>query len=243
MTGALGLAGRDVADVLTAAAAAGGRSCRFRLTADRIELHAESERLDARLAVGSALLVLRLALQERGVRALVTLRPPDVPGALAVVRLGGTREPDEETQRLLGAAGAAEVEPVAGVPVPLARRQALQRAAQRERAWLQAVDKEEMAWLGVPDAPLVAVLCTFTDGPEAEVQAGQALHRVQLAGACLGLTVRRDPCGPQRLRRALGGAVVPQVVLRIGARPLGGAGAGGDGVVAVELPPQRRASG
>ncbi|HWO68545.1 MAG TPA: nitroreductase [Umezawaea sp.] len=72
-----------------------------------------------------------------------------------------------------------------------------------------------------PD-PFVVVLCTFYDGPLAEIQAGQALQRVLLAATTLGLSasfmsqvvevrrVRED------LRRVLGGSLFPQTVLRIG---------------------------
>ncbi|WP_306745066.1 hypothetical protein [Saccharothrix yanglingensis] len=72
-----------------------------------------------------------------------------------------------------------------------------------------------------PD-PLVVVLCSFTDGPLAGLQAGQALQRVLLTATDLGLaasflsqavevrSVRQEP------RHSIGGAVVPQSVLRVG---------------------------
>jgi hypothetical protein len=72
-----------------------------------------------------------------------------------------------------------------------------------------------------PD-PFIVVLCSFYDGPLAEIQAGQALQRVLLAATTLGLSasflsqavevrkVRED------LRRALGGSLFPQTVLRLG---------------------------
>ncbi|MGM1062363.1 Acg family FMN-binding oxidoreductase [Saccharothrix sp. Mg75] len=72
-----------------------------------------------------------------------------------------------------------------------------------------------------PD-PLVAVLCSFHEGPLGEVQAGQALQRVLLTATSLGLSasflsqvieVRRTHT---ELRRSLGGSVVPQTLLRIG---------------------------
>jgi hypothetical protein len=70
--------------------------------------------------------------------------------------------------------------------------------------------------------PFVVVLCSFYDGPPAELQAGQALQRVLLTATTLGLSasfmsqvvevrrVRED------LRRALGGSLFPQTVLRLG---------------------------
>jgi nitroreductase len=72
-----------------------------------------------------------------------------------------------------------------------------------------------------PD-PFLAVLCSFYDSPLAELQTGQAMQRVLLAATALGLsasflsqpievrTVRDE------LRRALGGSLVPQTVLRFG---------------------------
>ncbi|MEO6090267.1 MAG: nitroreductase [Umezawaea sp.] len=70
--------------------------------------------------------------------------------------------------------------------------------------------------------PFVVVLCSFYDGPLAELQAGQALQRVLLTATALGLSasfmsqvvevrrVRED------LRRSLGGSLFPQTVLRLG---------------------------
>jgi hypothetical protein len=70
--------------------------------------------------------------------------------------------------------------------------------------------------------PLVAVVCSHHDSPLGEIQAGQAMQRVLLTATTLGLsasfmsqpievrTVREE------LRRALGGMLVPQALLRIG---------------------------
>ncbi|MFD7659835.1 Acg family FMN-binding oxidoreductase [Actinosynnema sp. NPDC059797] len=72
-----------------------------------------------------------------------------------------------------------------------------------------------------PD-PLVAVLCSFHEGPLGELQAGQALQRLLLAGTALGLSASfmSQPIEVRRthsqLRRSLGGSLVPQTVLRIG---------------------------
>ncbi|QFZ20271.1 Acg family FMN-binding oxidoreductase [Saccharothrix syringae] len=70
--------------------------------------------------------------------------------------------------------------------------------------------------------PLVVVLCSFYEGPEAEVQAGQALQRVLLAATALGLSASflsqavEVRSVREELRRSLGGLLVPQTVLRIG---------------------------
>ncbi|XVS61937.1 hypothetical protein ACQPYE_27160 [Actinosynnema sp. CA-299493] len=70
--------------------------------------------------------------------------------------------------------------------------------------------------------PLVVVLCSFYNGPLAELQAGQALQRVLLTATTLGLSAsflsQAIEVRPVRdeLRRALGGTLEPQTVLRIG---------------------------
>ncbi len=297
VTGTLGLGAREVADVLAVAGRAPSvhntQPWRFRLAPGRVELHADpTRRLPAtdpddrelRLACGAALFNLRLALQARGIRPLVSL----VSGpALAEVRVGGRFPVDEETRQLLTAVPArrSNRKPFHAEPVPVAHRQALVRAAERERSWLHVVTdraerfhlrqlvakahrvqladdgvrRELAAWTGGqgPDGvpvesagvrpapqdewalrdfqaderppgkdyepdPLMVVLCSFYDGPHAEVQAGQALQRVLLTATTLGLSAsfmsQPIEVRPVRdeLRRALGGTVVPQAVLRIG---------------------------
>lgn len=70
--------------------------------------------------------------------------------------------------------------------------------------------------------PLVVVLCSFYDGPLAELQAGQALQRLLLTATTLGLSAsfmsQAIEVRPVReeLRRTLGGTLEPQTVLRIG---------------------------
>lgn len=70
--------------------------------------------------------------------------------------------------------------------------------------------------------PLIVVLCSFYNGPLAELQAGQALQRVLLTATTLGLSAsfmsQAIEVRPVRdeLRRALGGTLEPQTVLRIG---------------------------
>ncbi|MBP2335716.1 nitroreductase [Saccharothrix coeruleofusca] len=248
-TGVLGLDEAEVAEVVaTAAPAPGARGTRswwFRLDEDRIELHADAGDRELRLACGTALFNLRLALRGHGIRPLVTLLPgADAPGALATVRRGGRRELDDETRALIGAtAGAvADRAPLLDTPVPAAHRHAMVRAAERERSWLHVVtDPRERALVRrlvaeahpTPDHnPLIAVLCSFHDEPRAELQAGQALRRVLLtaAGLDLSATVLPGVAGVrEELRRALGGVIVPQAVLRVGPgspvpRRAGGAG-------------------
>jgi len=72
-----------------------------------------------------------------------------------------------------------------------------------------------------PD-PMVAVVCSFHDQPFAQLQAGQAMQRVLLTATTLGLSASflSQPVEVrsvrEELRRALGGTLVPQTVLRIG---------------------------
>ncbi|MFI9816331.1 Acg family FMN-binding oxidoreductase [Saccharothrix variisporea] len=300
VTETLGLAREDVRDLLHTASLAPSvhntQPWRFRLAGDRIELHPDLDRRlpatdpddrELRLACGAALFNLRLALRAHGIRPLVTLLPgSEAPGALATVRRGGALPLDEDTRQLVAAVPVrrSNRKPFRDVPVPVEHRQALVRAAERERSWLHVVDhREERARLqslvarahrvqaadagvraelaaftgartddGVPPAsagvrpapqdewalrdfqaadrrpgkdyesdPLIVVLCSYYDGPLAEVQTGQALQRVLLTATTLGLSASflsqaievravRD-----ELRRSLGG-VVPQAVLRIG---------------------------
>ena len=70
--------------------------------------------------------------------------------------------------------------------------------------------------------PFIAVLTTPTDGPRAQVQAGQALQRVLLTATALGLTAsflsQPIEVAEQRrqLRRLLAGDRQPQAILRLG---------------------------
>ncbi|WP_308258584.1 Acg family FMN-binding oxidoreductase [Saccharothrix obliqua] len=287
VTGALGLDADEVRGVLVAAGLApslnNAQPWRFRVERDRIEVHADpARRLPAtdpddrelRLACGAALFGIRLALRAHGIRPLVTLLPgPEYPGALAVVRRGGSQALDDRTRALIAAMPARRTnrEPFRDAPVPVAHRQALVHAAERERSWLHVVtDRDERAlvhrlvakahgvqaadpavraemaaWTadgGVRDewvlrdshaaerppgedhgsAPLTVVLSSFYDGPQAGLQSGQALQRVLLTATALGLAAsflsQPIEVRPVRdeLRRALGGGLVPQAVLRVG---------------------------
>ncbi|AHH96937.1 nitroreductase [Kutzneria albida DSM 43870] len=70
--------------------------------------------------------------------------------------------------------------------------------------------------------PLLVVLCSYYEGPLAELQTGQALQRVLLTATELGMCASflsqpiEVPAQHARLRRLLGSGAVPQVVLRVG---------------------------
>ena len=70
--------------------------------------------------------------------------------------------------------------------------------------------------------PLIAVIATATDGPQAQIRAGQAMQRVLLTATNLGLAAsfvsQLIEVGPVRdqLHNLLGGRLHPQVVLRLG---------------------------
>jgi hypothetical protein len=91
------------------------------------------------------------------------------------------------------------------------------------------VQAELAAWTDAPATasldesghPLV-VLCSYYEGQLAELQAGQAMQRVLLAATGLGLSTSFlsqpiEVSGTRaELRRAMGGSLVPQAILRIG---------------------------
>lgn len=70
--------------------------------------------------------------------------------------------------------------------------------------------------------PLVAVVCSYQDSPAGEIQAGQGMQRVLLTATTLGLSASfmSQPVEVravrEELRRAIGGTLVPQALLRIG---------------------------
>jgi len=156
----LGLAEDDVRGVLEAASLApsihNSQPWRFALHADRIEVHfdpakrlraTDPESRELRLSCGAALLNVRLALQELGIRPLVSLLPgrDRAGGALAVVRRGGQFTPTDESRSLLKAVESRRTNrhPFFDSEVPVGHRQHLVRAAELERSWLHVVDTRE----------------------------------------------------------------------------------------------------
>jgi nitroreductase len=104
------------------------------------------------------------------------------------------------------------------------------RASRLQKADL-AVQAELDTWDGAPTTstaphtegdPLIVVLCSYYDGPLAELQSGQAMQRVLLAATTLGLSASfmSQPVEVrairEELRHMLGGSLEPQALLHIG---------------------------
>lgn len=128
---------------------------RFHPTARAIELRADPERAlpvadpegrELRMACGAALFNLRLAVQQHGIRPIVTILPDrDDPDLLAVVRHGGSKAPTPEQRRLLTAVPAWRTNrhPYSDEAVAPSDKYALRRAALDEGAWLHIVGEPE----------------------------------------------------------------------------------------------------
>jgi hypothetical protein len=206
----LGLASEDVRGVL-ALARASATGVRFEVRPEQIELHTTTpHNRETRIACGIALLNVRLALQGHGIRPLVTLLPgPSANDAAAAVRLGGYQEPSQDVLALLHALHTNR-RTWTTFPEPASWRGLLSRAAEVERAWLHVKGGTEL------------VLCTFNQGAAAEIRAGQAMQRVMLTAATVGIAVSPalDPISLSALRAdlrpCLGNTLVPQMVLRLG---------------------------
>lgn len=164
VTGALGLPPDAVEAVLRAAIAApslhNGQPWRFRITEKVIEVHEDPARRfpvadptgrESRLGCAAALFNLRLALEDVGVRPLVTLLPQGTGSTLlAAVRGGGSASFGPERAALYRAIASRRTNrrPFFDEPVPKEHRQALVRSAQDERSWLHVVeDRDQRAAL------------------------------------------------------------------------------------------------
>lgn len=153
--GTLGLTSEQVDGLLTTADGAlsphDSRPWRFRATSRVIELYAVPEQAlpiadpdgrEQRMACGTALFNLRLALQGYRIRPIVTFLPDRArPDLLAVIRHGGTKDPTPEQKQLLLAIPAqrADRRPFSTAAVPRHERHRLRRAALDEGAWLHVV--------------------------------------------------------------------------------------------------------
>jgi hypothetical protein len=90
------------------------------------------------------------------------------------------------------------------------------------RDYTGGVSRPRVAGKDFEADPLIAVLTTHLAGPDAEIQAGQAMQRVLLTATAEGLAtsflshVVEVPQARDELRRLIGATQPPQVVLRIG---------------------------
>lgn len=111
----------------------------------------------------------------------------------------------------------------------VARLQELMLRAHRTQLADTEVQAELAGWAGAPATAglgesdhLLGVLCSYYDGRLAELQAGQAMQRVLLTATSLGLSTSllsqpsEVPGTRAQLRRAMGGSLVPQTIVRIG---------------------------
>jgi nitroreductase len=153
--GTLGLTSEQVDALLSTADQApsphDSRPWRFHVTSRVIELYAVPERAlpvadpdgrEQRMACGSALFNLRLALHGHRIRPIVTFLPDHArPDLLAVIRHGGTKEPTLEQTRLRLAIPVqrADRHPFSATAVPRHEQHGLRRAALDEGAWLHVV--------------------------------------------------------------------------------------------------------
>lgn len=205
---------------------------RFMVVPGFIEVHADPARFrplvdpagrSLRLSCGAALLNLRLAAAQIGREAVVRLLPdPHRPTLLATVRLARRRRVGR-TERLLYAATLRPFPshpPGDEGPPPPAVLSELAAAARLEG----------VRFMGLPAEGVSALLATSGNSPADWLRAGQALQRVLLSCAVLGVRasflyeVVDVPDGTDGLQQG----DVPQVLLRFGSAVPGAGPVGRD---------------
>lgn len=222
----------------------GESSCSIDSTSTGFELHADSSAWSpgadvaarqVRIAAGAALLNMRVAVRALGVSAVVELLPDAArPDVLGIVHTHDGMAAGATDFALGRAQSAAPVTAAlwSGPPTEPVRT-ALRRAARTEGAWLATIGQrqqgrfDDLAAAGTPPHQLVAVMGTLDDGPLAQLRAGLGLQRVLLTAATLGLQtgvephLAEEPGIRQLLRKLLGGALWPQMVMRLNYRQSG----------------------
>ncbi|GAA2784798.1 Acg family FMN-binding oxidoreductase [Saccharopolyspora taberi] len=160
---ALGLSSEQTEQLLRLAGAAPSlhnrQPWRFRLSPESIELFCDPRRRlpaadpddrELRVGCGAALLNLRIALAQAGIRPDVTLVPrTGGPWALAHVRVAEHADPAPPESELFRAIPVrrSNRRPFLPDPVPLAHCQALVRAVQAEDCWLHVVERSQLGVL------------------------------------------------------------------------------------------------
>ena len=219
----------------------GASSCFIDSASTGFELHADSSAWSpgatvaarqVRIAAGAALLNMRVAVRALGVSAVVELLPyaarqnvlgivhthDGMPASAADLALGRA----QQSARATAASWS-------GLP-PEPVRNALRRAARTEGVWLATIGQrqqdgfDDLAAAATPPHQLVAVVGTLDDGPLAQLRAGLGLQRALLTATSLGLQTgvephpAEEPAIRQLLRELLGGALWPQIVMRLNYR-------------------------
>jgi hypothetical protein len=152
-----------------------------------------------RVATGTAVLAVRLAVAVSGFRPVTTLLPGGrTRGVLAIVRCGAPAAPTRAERVLFDALVRAR-RPRPAVPVALAMPQ-LRSAVEAEGARLRTVvgpaDGERLRRLLPGDPPdtwppgsLLAILGSHAELPAADLMAGQGLQRLLCTASALGVPV------------------------------------------------------
>ncbi|MHA6619162.1 hypothetical protein [Pseudonocardia sp. DLS-67] len=176
-----------------------------------------------RVAVGSALLAVRLAVAVSGCRPVTALLPGGrTRGVLAIVRCGAPARPTR-VERVLFDALVRARPAAASVPAALAMPQ-LRSSVETEGAWLRTVvdpaDGERLRrLLGLVPGSLLAVLGSHGELPAADLVAGQGLQRLLCTANALGVAV--DVVGGpvelgERPRTGGGFGLTEQVLVQVG---------------------------
>ena len=154
----LGLPASDVVDVLTLGCAApslhNSQPWLFSVHPDRIEIRSDPERMlrasdpdgrEQRLAIGAAVFNVRLALLERGIRPLVTLRPRQYPNVEAAITHGGAGRLLATQEPLLRAIPHRHTnrKPFTDAVISAQDRSRLAHAAEQESGWLAFISDAE----------------------------------------------------------------------------------------------------
>jgi hypothetical protein len=192
----------------TALSVNGGRPWRLWPTDRGVELRADAFRrmsftspgMQAILiSAGAALLNMRLTIAALGNRPVTSLLPDrSRPGLLAVLRRGAEAAPTPAERALYDVVPMAwrDCPNTCPHPVPPALRHLVRRAAEAERVWLRCVvdpaDRDRLVALvpslgSVGSDGLLAVIGSNHDLPAASLHVGQAVQRVVLTAAVIGL--------------------------------------------------------
>jgi nitroreductase len=178
--------------------------------------------VDAPIPAAHRQIIVRAAELERSWLHVVSDRSERAQLQRFVVRAHRDQLADKDVQAELAAWTGSRAATGLGVPLRSAGPQPESQDEWVLRDFSPGEPVERMPGKDYESDPLVVVLCSFYSGPLAELQAGQAMQRVLLAATTVGLSASflsqpvEVPGIRDELRRALGGSLVPQTMLRIG---------------------------